>query len=172
MLSVAALTFIGVAGLLLLLVFLAFDGLFDVFGGEPVLPAAAFFAATFGFAGALAHQVGSSPLAILWVPLLVSLTATAFLFFVYRSFAKRTAADESYTPDPQDMLYKLARVNWWSEGEAGGEGHGEVILTWAGQPRRVRAVSTEPFAAAQSAYVVEVYSADSVRVASSSTPSA
>ena len=165
MLSIGILATIGAVGLGFLLLFLLFDGIFDVFGGEPVLPAAGFFTAVFGFSGALAStMVESNNAALLAIPVGVAVVFTSAFYVVYRSFRLHAEKDESWIADPQTLLGLTGKVNWWSEGS------GEVVVSWQGHPRKLKASSEDALRSTQTVFVVEVINENVVKVSSSPLP--
>lgn len=152
------LTVIGLIGLGLLLLFAMFDDLFDLFGGEPVLPAAAFFTAMFGFSGAIGALNGGTLQSAVLIPLAIGVASATVFFIAYRKLKKVADKDESFVADPETMLDATATVVWWSNGS------GEVMVSYLGQPRKVMATSDEDLSSAQSVFVTEVISASQIKV--------
>lgn len=161
LLTIGVFTAIGIFGLAFLLLMLLFDGIFDLFDGAPILPAAGFFISIFGFSGALAVKIiDRDEIGLLVIPVGVSILFTAIFFITYRSFKHLADKDEAWRADPQTLLGLTGRVNWWS-GKAG-----EVIVNWLGQPQKLQATSEESLQATQTVYVTVVINENTVEVSS------
>jgi hypothetical protein len=152
--------FIGFTSLVLLVALVIFDGIFDLFGGEPVLPALALTGAIFGLGGALARNITGEALGgLIMIPGTAALAIGVAFFFAYRALKRHADKDEVHQENPLELLGAPAKVNWWS-GETG-----EVIVDYVGQPRRFRAVAEdETFSAQLPIHIIDVLEDNSVRV--------
>lgn len=160
MFSLEVFMFIGFLSLALLVVLVIFDGIFDLFGGEPVLPALALSGAVFGLGGALARNITGEALGgLIMIPGTAALAIGVAFFFAYRAFKRHADKDETFEANPLELLGATAKVNWWTDDA------GEIVVDFVGHPRRFRAVADEgDFSPQLPVHITDVLDDNSVRV--------
>jgi membrane-bound ClpP family serine protease len=155
------LSVIGFSGLALLLLLVALDGIIDIFGGEPVLPAGAMFVTVFGLMGALILSLNNQDgLSVAWTigSVVAAVLSCGGFYTVFRTLHKKAAEDEAFVPNLEDLVGRSASVDWWIGDK------GSVFVSWLGQQRSFQASADTPLTSGDVVTVARVVNDRSVVV--------
>lgn len=147
------LSVVGGIALVLLLLSVVLDGVFDFFGSEPVIPGIAFFVTIFGFVGALTLSITDTQRLDVYGGVgsgLAAAVAAGVFFVAYRSLRRHAEQDELQVPTLDRIVGDLATVDFWSEGS------GRVHATWLGQRRPFHATSDDDLRPLDSVVITRV----------------